>query len=100
MKNNTALAAPAERRMHPRRDVDFAATVRFTDGSTRPCRVKNVSAMGALLDFGAPPHLPRTFRLLIVSETFSADCDLRHETGNQAGVMFTSSRAEALARFG
>ena len=100
MKTNTASAAPAERRQHQRREVDFAASVRFSDGTARACRVKNISPMGALLDLGSKPDLPATFRLIIASELFSADCELRHETGHQAGVLFTSSRAEALAKFG
>lgn len=99
MKTNTASAAPAERRQHQRREVDFAASVRFSDGTARDCRVKNISPMGALIDFGAYPGLPASFRLIIASELFSADCELRHETGHQAGVLFTSSRAEALAKF-
>jgi PilZ domain len=100
VKTNTASAAPAERRQHQRREVDFAASVRFSDGTARPCRVKNISPMGALIDFGTHPGLPAMFRLIIASELFSADCELRHETGHQAGVLFTSSRAEALAKFG
>ena len=99
MKTNTAASAPAERRQHQRRDVDFAGSIRFPDGTARACRVKNISPMGALLDLGAKPELPATFRLIISSEMFSADCELRHETGHQAGVLFTSSRAEALAKF-
>lgn len=100
MKTNTASVLPAERRQHQRREVDLAASTRFSDGTARVCQVKNISPMGALLDFGASPGLPATFRLIIASELFSAECELRHETGNQAGVLFMSSRAEALAKFG
>jgi len=56
--------------------------------------------MGALLEFGPGIEPPAAFRLTIPDALFAADCELRHQTGRQVGVLFTSGRMEALARFG
>lgn len=100
MYSSRLAQAPAERRMHRRLDVDFRAVVRFQDGSSVPCRVKNISAMGALIEFEQERNLPQIFKLTIPDEMFAAECDLRHQTANRAGVLFTTGRLEALARFG
>lgn len=92
--------APSERRTHQRHAVDYSATVRFADGSSLPCRVKNISPMGALLEFGEKRIIPANFRLTIPSEMFAAECEFRHQTGSTIGVLFTTGRMEALARFG
>ena len=46
------LAAGALRAAHLQRiDVDYRAIVRLPDGHSFPCRVKNISPMGALIEF-------------------------------------------------
>jgi hypothetical protein len=55
--------------------------------------------MGAQLEFGRGIELPLAFRLTIPDEMFAADCELRQQSGCAAGVLFTSARLEALARF-
>lgn len=89
-----------ERRGHARREVDFRAFVRLPDGQALPCRVIDVSPMGARLSLREPHPLPQTFKLTIPDELFSAECECRHQSGMAAGVLFTSGRMEALARFG
>jgi hypothetical protein len=90
----------AERRTAVRRDVTIAAKVGFRDLSPIPCTVKNVSPMGALLEFKDDILLPNKFRIIIESMSFWADCEVRHQKGRHAGVMFISNRLEAMAAFG
>ena len=89
-----------DRRGAPRKDVNIPAKVGFRDLPPIPCTVKNVSAMGALIEFDRDIVLPETFRIIIESKLFWADCEVRHQKGRTAGVMFISNRAEALAAFG
>lgn len=93
-------SAAADRRQTQRRDVRLAAKAGIRDGAPAPCTVLNVSPMGALLEFASDVRLPKQFRITIDSAMFSADCEVRHRTGRQAGVMFISNRMEALAAFG
>jgi PilZ domain len=88
------------RRAVERRPVTLAAKAAILDGSRVDCTVRNISAMGALIEFREPTRLPNTFRLAIPSAMFSADCEVRHQEGRMVGVMFVSNRMEALAAFG
>ena len=90
---------PSERRAYHRLDVNYPAVLRFPNGRAHPCRVTTISPMGAQLEFGSGIELPPAFRLTIPDEMFAADCELRHQSGSAAGVLFTSGRLEALARF-
>lgn len=90
----------AERRSHVRRQVDYAATVRTSSHGDLAVRVRDVSAMGALVELRPGTSVPDTFRLIIPAEMFSADCEVRHRTDSRAGVLFTSNRLEAMSRFG
>ncbi len=92
--------SPAERRTYHRLDVDYRGVVRFPDGTSVACRVTNISPMGALIEFSEPRILPQAFRLTIPDELFAAECEFRHQTGKSVGVLFTTGRMEALARFG
>jgi methyl-accepting chemotaxis protein len=89
-----------DRRGPVRKDVALAAKVGFRDRPPVACIVRNISAMGALLEFSSSVVVPEQFRIIIESEMFTADCEVRHHTGRTVGVMFTSSRLEAMARFG
>lgn len=100
MSNARIALAPHERRTYQRIDVDYRAVARLPDGSSFACRVKNISPMGALLEFPEARILPAAFRLTVPDEMFSAECEFRHQTGNCVGVLFTTGRMEALAKFG
>lgn len=89
-----------ERRNAPRREVLLAAKAGIREGVPMPCTVRNISAMGALLEFAVDVRLPKQFRISIDSALFSAECEVRHQSGRTAGVMFISNRMEALAAFG
>lgn len=86
--------------MYQRIEVDYRAVVHLPDGTQFACRVKNISPMGALLEFADNRSMPPAFRLTIPDELFSAQCEFRHQTDNAVGVLFTTGRMEALARFG
>ena len=89
-----------DRRGAPRKEVHIPAKIGFRDLPPIACIVKNVSPMGALIEFNSDVVLPETFRIIIESKMFWADCEVRHQKGRNAGVMFISNRAEALAAFG
>ena len=89
-----------DRRAHARRDCSFAGEIKISGEPAIACEVINVSEMGALLRFDMVIGLPPAFRLVIASEMFEADCEVRHQSGTNVGVMFTSNRLEAMARFG
>ena len=97
-------ATPAEaeftdRRSMPRREVSIPAKVGFRSGPPVHCIVRNISPMGAMLEFIDEQNVPPTFRIVIDSEMFAADCEVRHVKGRNVGVLFTSNRLEAMARF-
>ncbi len=99
MTNVRLAQSPSERRGYQRIDVNYRAVVRLADGTSIACFVKNISPMGALLEFSEARVLPAAFRLTIPDELFSAECEFRHQTGKQIGVLFTTGRMEALAKF-
>ena len=99
MKTNTASAAPAERRKHQRRDVDFAASVRFPMAQRAPAGSRTSHPWVLCIEFGANPGCPLHSVSIIASELFSADCDCAMKQDIKRGVLFTSGRAEALANF-
>lgn len=89
-----------ERRNAPRREVRLAAKAGLRYDAPVACVVRNISAMGALIEFPEAVTVPKTFRITIDSAMFSAECELRHQNGSTVGVMFISNRMEALAAFG
>ncbi len=93
-------ARGAERRAHIRHEVDYPAIVRAAGRADVAARVRDVSAMGALVEAPAGTQLPDTFRLIMPDQMFSADCEVRHRTEGRAGVLFISNRLEAMSRFG
>ena len=94
-----AEATIIDRRSLPRKDVALPAKVGFRSGPPIPCVVRNISPMGAMLEFSDELDVPDMFRIIIESEIFTADCEVRHIKGKNVGVLFTSNRLEAMARF-
>lgn len=90
---------PVERRLRTRSRVALNAFVKVQGFDGIPCTVENVSPNGALIVFRRPTIVPNSFTLVIPDSWFQADCDVRHRSADRAGVLFTSSRLEALARF-
>ncbi len=89
-----------DRRASQRRDCSFQARIKIAGEPPIPCKVINVSAMGALLQLNVVMGLPPVFKLIVDSEMFEAECEVRHQTGVNVGVLFTSNRLEAMAKFG
>ena len=96
----TTAITEFNRRSMSRHDVTLLAKIGFRDLPPISCTVRNISPMGALLEFGGDIALPETFRIVIETKMFWADCEVRHHKGKTAGVMFISNRMEALAAFG
>lgn len=61
-------------------------------GAQLSCIVRNVSQGGALLEVRDPETLPEHFGLIINSDRFTADCEVRHRTAHGVGVLFTEVR--------
>jgi PilZ domain. len=81
----------AERRTHPRHPVHLAATLVDDDGLARhDVIVRNVSAAGAMLEFGAPTHLSREFYLLMPGHAIQP-CRLCWQSGTLAGVSYVEA---------
>jgi len=97
MQHNVGLA---ERRAGGRKDVCLEGRLRLRDGTYLPCTVRSISAMGAGIELASETFVPLTFRLQILTDLFDVECELRNRQGNFIGVEFTSSRAEAMARYG
>ncbi len=92
-------ARNSERRAAHRFECNKSAIIQITREQRIACTVLNVSQSGALIGLSLPQILPQRFELLVAEDLFQAECDLRHQNGKRAGVMFTSRLAEAFARF-
>ena len=58
----------ADRRTAARQDVSIPAKVGFRDRPPIACTVRNVSAMGALIEFDRDMVLPDYFRIIVEVE--------------------------------
>ena len=84
---------PSNRRDHYRRTVIKGARIVFNDrGSTLDCRVRDLSAEGARLDFSTQQLLPHQFDLHLVGGP-AKRCELRWARGTLAGVRFLADAA-------
>lgn len=82
-----------------RKEVRLAGRLILGDGTRLPCMVRKISPMGANFELESDTALPSTFRLQIPADLFEVECALRNQDGHLVGVEFTSSRAEAMARY-
>lgn len=91
----------ADRRSSRRKSVFLRAKVRFSPSATPiNCVVRNISPMGALIHFEKPLQVPERLKLIIESDFFEAECDVRHVSGEDVGVEFSTGRLEAMAKYG
>ncbi|MEQ1612773.1 MAG: hypothetical protein ABL904_08465 [Hyphomicrobiaceae bacterium] len=96
----TAIRQPtSDRRMVLRREVRLTGRIKIADQPWLACTIRNISPMGALLEFTMPVVLPRHFRLQIPIDLFEVECDLRHYDATNAGVLFTNNRGGAMAHY-
>ncbi len=96
----SAYAQGANRREFRRMPSSKAAMIRIASGERLPCRVVDISAGGARIEFSSNLSVPDRFKLLIPEDLFEAECEVRHLASDSAGLMFTSNRLEALAAYG
>jgi methyl-accepting chemotaxis protein len=96
----TAAIKYADQRAEVRHETYLKGQIKLDGLTIARCTIRNISSMGALLTFGDEPDVPDKFKLVIPDQTFETLCEVRHRTGNSIGVLFTSGRREALARFG
>lgn len=96
------LARPTsgERRYGPRREVSLAARVRAPKSPWLACTVRNISAMGALLEFAQTAMLSESLILQVPELLLELECSVCHCDGRSAGVQFTSNRQATLALLG
>ena len=93
------LSRPHERRAAIRTAVASKGWIQVA-GQKFNCSIVNISAMGGLIVFEKPTFVPSTFRIFVPEYWFEADCEIRHRGPDRVGVLFTSSRQEAISRFG
>ena len=85
MRMNTLLV---ERRRHPRKTVDVAATLVGSDGLTRlPVTIRDASDHGARLELETNVPLPTDFYLLVPTHHLQP-CRLAWQAGALAGVSY------------
>lgn len=61
----------------------------LSDWSVIDCRIRDVSEVGARLEFSGPTELPPELRVLIVSSNLIYPAELQWQRGLAAGVRFT-----------
>jgi hypothetical protein len=91
-------ATAGEHRRSPRKRTLKEARVVLTDRTTMDCLVRDMSAQGARLAFGAPVTLPTTFSLLMVASEKLIPAELLWQRGLLAGIAFTGPERQARAR--
>ena len=96
---NPVASRHPDRRSSPRHKVELAARVQVLGQPWLNCTVRDISPMGALLDFASPTMVPASFRLLIPVDLFDVECEVRHQNGRRVGVTFLSNRQGAVARY-
>ena len=92
------MAAPDNRRSSTRHDVDLDGTLAVggAGAQAEPCKIKNLSLGGALIESRKLPMGERvhvTFRLPTLEDPVSTAAVVRWAAGNGVGVQFESLRA-------
>lgn len=85
---------PYERRAFGRRQTHEHAAVRIPGRPALRCTIKNISAGGALLDFGEKVFLPYSFQLYWETQRRTEVCEIKHTKGSFVGVQFVTHAAE------
>lgn len=88
-----------ERRKSCRIDKEYSAYIKVGKDKPISCTVRNISSMGAFLEFQVPASVPPRFNIVIPEYWFEAQCEVRHATIHGVGVHFMTNRREAVSRF-
>ena len=95
----TAAMKYTDQRAEHRYETFLKGQIKIDGEIFARCTIRNISNMGALLTIADAPELPDKFKLVIPEQTFETLCEVRHRTDTSIGVLFTSGRREANARF-
>jgi len=98
MLGKLGMSGHKEQRRFGRRRSLIHGLVITTKGHRIPCLVRNISVGGALLEVATPLLVSRQLTLLIDSDGFEADCEIRHRTQSAIGVCFQDVRVAASGR--
>lgn len=79
-----------ERRAFGRRECSVEAVAVFSGRTHYDCIVRNFSESGALLEFPEGVEIPEVFTLRIIAKKIEGRCEVRHRSGNRAGIQFVS----------
>lgn len=92
---------PKLRERSKRRRVLLGAHAAFNNEfSSVPCRIKNISQTGALLDFDNPDCVPTKFILHVALERYKIECCTVRKDNNWVAVEFCGEKQKTnLARF-
>jgi hypothetical protein len=93
----TDRSTKIERRQFGRRETNLHAFILIRGRPRMPCRVRNVSYGGVLVEPCAGDNLdwlPTEFRLVIEAYDFEADCEIRHKGAHGIGVRFLKPALE------
>jgi PilZ domain len=92
------VATGADRRAFGRRPTNQHAVAHIAGRAPMRCHVLDISEGGALLDFGEAVSLPWRLRLVWDGSGESAECEVRHVRGGQAGVQFICANGPRIAK--
>lgn len=87
--------AAAERRRSARRRALKEAKVLLSDWTAIDCLIRDLSDIGARLEFPGPTELPKEFDVLIVSSNQLVRAERTWQRGLAVGVRFTAPGREA-----
>ena len=82
----------SERRRNPRQRVFKGGLIYYASAPAIDCLVRNVSPLGACLEFDGAVTVPDHFTLLIKPERLEWSCQIEWRSVKRIGVRFLSSR--------
>lgn len=90
--------AHEDRRQTQRHRALKEGKVVLSDWSVIDCLIRNLSEIGARLEFTGPTTLPPEFRVLIVSSNLIYPAEVEWQRGLSAGICFTGPGAVPLRK--
>lgn len=88
LPSNPSDALPVERRKVPRHRTLKAGSIRFNRAGAIDCRVRNLSAAGAMLEVAGQLGIPDEFALVIEADHFRQNCRVIWRMPTRLGVAF------------
>jgi hypothetical protein len=86
---NPPEVLPVERRKVPRHRTLKAGSIRFNRAGSIDCRVRNLSAAGAMLEVAGQLGIPDEFALVIESDHVRQNCRVIWRASTRLGVAFS-----------